>query len=143
MVRQHLQDIHNTLESKAMEVWQIVSPVRILRRLLQNLPKPYHTPVPYTHPSFEEHGLEALHDVAAFYAIREQGKPVHGFILVTLGEVVPRAPFFFRLVFYVVLVEEYAPDRDPEAGLQVVYRRMQVIFKAPNEHPRHELRCAL
>ena len=122
-----------------MEVWQIIFPVCILRLTRQNPIRPHLILVSYFPPPFKKDGPEAQRDVAGFFAVAEPGKAVHGFVLVILDEIILYVFFFIRLVSYIVLVEEYAPGRNPEAGLQVIHRRMQVVSPGVKECPRHEL----
>ena len=126
-----------------MEVWQIIFPVCILRLTRQNLPKPHSILVSYFIPPFEKEGLEALYGAAGFFAVAGPGKVGHGSVLVIIDEIVLYVFFFIRLVSCIVLVEECAPGRNPEAGLQVIHRRMQVVSPGVKECPGHELGCTL
>jgi len=127
-----------------MEVWQIVSPVRILRLTRQNRVRPHFIPVSYFPPPFKKDGPEELCDAAVFFAMREQPETVHGIILAQIiDESILQISFLTRLVSCIVLVEKHAPNRDPEAGLQVIHRRMQVVSFGTEERPGHELGCTL
>ena len=72
-----------------------------------------------TYPSEPPSGLGALRDVSVPPVIREYGENAHGLIPVTPRETVPYIMFFNRLCPCITLVEEYAPDRNPEEGFQV------------------------
>lgn len=41
---------------------------------------------------------------------------------VTCGKLVPYSNFNLRLGFDMILVERHSPERNPEAGLQVIHR---------------------
>ena len=126
-----------------MEVWQIVSPVRILRFTRQNRVGPHFIPVPYFPPPFKKDGPEELYNATVFFAMREQPETIHGITLATIDETILQISFLTRLVSYIVLVEKHTPNRDPEAGLQVIHRRMQVVSFGTEERPGHELGCTL
>jgi hypothetical protein len=118
-----LQDIRDALERKPMEVLQIVFLVRIIWPILHNL-VPRFRPVLYFRPRIKKDGLEVLRDVAVASVTAGVVKPVHGITLVVIEEIFLDKPFYSRLASCIILVAEYAPDRNPEPGLQVVHRRM-------------------